>query len=194
VLAWREESSVEFKARVSADGPDMGTQTNTERVRQIISAMANTHGGTLLVGIADDGTVIGAPKIRDHVRLTHFAPALITDSITVHEFPVAAANASATPAAPMPTDWWKAAPGAANAGPSAAPTPTPSDGLAVTRIAVTRAVAPFHLCGATVSAAPMVRGAASTLPLPVSCCVERLVADEYVRLEAKRAREEEPIE
>uniref|UniRef100_A0A7S1W6D0 Schlafen AlbA-2 domain-containing protein n=1 Tax=Neobodo designis TaxID=312471 RepID=A0A7S1W6D0_NEODS len=174
VVPWREAATVEFKAKISLDLHD-DSQTNPERVRQILSAMANTHGGVLFVGIGDDGTVLGAPKVKDSIRLTHFSPAMISDSVTLHEFPVAGSAES-----PMAADWWK----------QGAALPNSNDPVSVvTRIAVTRSVAPFHLCGATAAAAPMVRGAASSLPLSTGACVERLVLDECVQAESKRQRE-----
>jgi hypothetical protein len=190
-LPWREGPRVEFKAKINIAAdvtPETKTQTTTERLRQIIAAMANTHGGAVLVGVSDDGTVLGAPKILSHVRLTQFAPAFPSDAIACRELPVATSSKAAAPT--MAADWWKAPPKPPT---TAAKGSAPADDQqkVVTVIRVIMGTAPFHLTGGTVDSAPMARGAASTVALSALTMVERIVADRARREEAKRARDED---
>jgi serine/threonine protein kinase len=60
LIANEESSSVEFKASLRTDVP--GGTTNKELEKVVIKSVAgflNGQGGTLIIGVADDGTILG---------------------------------------------------------------------------------------------------------------------------------------
>ena len=126
-----EGPCVEFKHKVSeysfghSGGASMA-QSDVERLRHTVTAMAASLGGVIVVGVRDDdGTVVGHPPsaVKDNLRTSAFFPAMQKDSVRVIEVKVrpqaATANApaaggntaapSAASASAMPAGWWKAA-------------------------------------------------------------------------------------
>ena len=61
---------------------------STERLRGVVASMANAHGGAILIGVADDGEVVGTDATAVTIRCTAFAPAMIADAVTVSHVPV----------------------------------------------------------------------------------------------------------
>ena len=55
----RESLGVEFKSEVTRP------QSDTEIVDNVV-ALANTEGGTLYLGVEDDGTVTGVSHLQQH--------------------------------------------------------------------------------------------------------------------------------
>lgn len=80
LIAQGESDRVEFKASMRwdyrTDAPNKGLQ---ESVTRSIAGMLNSDGGTLLIGVADDGTILGVEKDLKALRkpnIDHFEHAL----------------------------------------------------------------------------------------------------------------------
>ncbi|MCU0331468.1 MAG: ATP-binding protein [Candidatus Kapabacteria bacterium] len=74
LIAGGESSTVEFKRKF----------TQADKIAREIIAFANTSGGFLLVGVDDDGSIIGVPSEKETVaQLTH-AVSLIVPPLDVH--------------------------------------------------------------------------------------------------------------
>lgn len=72
----RESLGVEFKSEVARP------QSDTEIVDNVV-ALANTEGGTLYLGVEDDGTVTG---VSDGHRNVNGLAAFIFNSTVPHEY------------------------------------------------------------------------------------------------------------
>nr|CCC94796.1 unnamed protein product [Trypanosoma congolense IL3000] len=138
---------------------------NVERIRHTIAAMATTLGGVLLVGVRDDGVVVGHPPeaLRD-LRLTGFCPAMAKGSV---QLTTMRAVTSDTPAA-LPKEWWK------NKGQKSNQQVVHENqkDYVVTVIAVSRGQAPFYAVSR--NSVPYIRGLASTVPLHVVSAARRI--------------------
>ncbi|ESL07258.1 hypothetical protein TRSC58_05057 [Trypanosoma rangeli SC58] len=169
-----EGTCVEFKAKIDkwqdgANAVSPGQQkrsiVNLERIRHTVAAMASTLGGVLLVGVTDDGEVIGHARgaLRE-LRLSGFCPAMVKGGVMVTEMRAVRGE----PAMTMPKDWWKAT------------KRQPHEQLAVegttdrvvTVVTVRRGPAPFY--APSRHSVPYMRGFASTVPLHVVVCARRI--------------------
>ena len=171
------------------------SHANVERVRRVVAAFANTHGGLLLVGVSDVGGLVGVADDEATARevlprTTGFIPAMAAGAVSVAKLAIAAAGAvpGAAPAAARPAEWWKAATSAAATSAAAETTTRGGTRKCVHVVTVHRSAAPFHSTPGM--AAPPVRGQASTLPLAVGCMVERVAAELVLRAAAAAAAAE----
>jgi hypothetical protein len=216
VATLEESNNVEFKAKVGIT-PSSGTGTlaqcgrgqqastmDTERLRNTIAAMAASRGGVVVIGVADDGRIIGHAKqleVGKHLRISGFCPAMVKDAVQIKELrwlqatdgkPTAptTATGSATGVAntceapmkrAMPENWWKA--GSNNAARVAAgsdrttlqATPANSTDLVITVISVEKGQAPFYATAK--NAPPYERGCASTVVMPTVVLARRLMKE-----------------
>jgi len=62
LLAAGEGSTVEFKAAAFADRNGKRDRKLTTSVLESVAAFLNTHGGTVVIGVEDDGTVVGLAR------------------------------------------------------------------------------------------------------------------------------------
>ncbi|KAF8283910.1 putative Divergent AAA domain containing protein, partial [Trypanosoma cruzi] len=169
-----EGTCVEFKAKVerwqdSADDISPGQRrhstVNLERIRHTVAAMASTMGGVLLVGVTDDGEVIGhARDALKELRLSGFCPAMVKGTVTVTEMRAVLGDRPTT----MPKDWWKKA----NPQQQEQQTVEEKTDRVVTVITVKRGPAPFYTTSRC--SVPYTRGFASTVPLHVVVCARRI--------------------
>ncbi|RNF25898.1 Trypanosoma vivax [Trypanosoma conorhini] len=170
-----EGTCVEFKAKIDKwrrDGPDDAAPgqrrhaiVNLERIRHTVAAMASTLGGVLLVGVADDGEVIGhARGALKELRLSGFCPAMVKGSVTVTEMRAVRGERPTT----MPKDWWKAA----KPQPREQQDSEDAADRVVTVVTVRRGPAPFYTTSRY--SVPYTRGFASTVPLHLVVCARRI--------------------
>lgn len=172
VLSLEESALLEFKGATSQWIEGDGAKSNVERLRHVLAAFANTFGGHLVIGVADDGAVLGevpdssGAVSADAIRTTGFCPAMIKDAVRLTKHKVVERSTEKK----MPTDWWKtgAKPSTSTAAAATTASPTP----VVTVLSVSKGTAPFYSAGKGVL--PQMRGAASTLRIPVSVCVQRV--------------------
>lgn len=73
IIAGGESSTVEFKRQF----------TSAEKFAREIIAFANTSGGYLIVGIDDDGSVVGVKSEKESVELVHFAKYFIIPPLEI---------------------------------------------------------------------------------------------------------------
>ena len=73
LIAGGESSTVEFKRKF----------TSAEKFAREIIAFANTAGGYLIIGVDDDGTVIGVESEKEIVELVEVARHYITPDLTL---------------------------------------------------------------------------------------------------------------
>lgn len=71
ILAGGESSTVEFKRKF----------TSAEKFAREIIAFANTAGGYLIIGIDDDGSVVGIESEKEEVELVRIAQQMITPEL-----------------------------------------------------------------------------------------------------------------
>jgi predicted HTH transcriptional regulator len=63
LMAAGEGSTVEFKATLRCDVEAGNVNKDlTKVVAKSVAGFLNAHGGTLLIGVADDGTVVGIER------------------------------------------------------------------------------------------------------------------------------------
>ncbi|EKF31972.1 hypothetical protein MOQ_004188 [Trypanosoma cruzi marinkellei] len=169
-----EGTCVEFKAKIerwqdSADdfspGQRKHSTVNLERIRHTVAAMASTMGGVLIVGVTDDGEVIGhARDALKELRLSGFCPAMVKGNVAVTEMRAVSGDRPTT----MPKDWWKKT----NPQQREQQTVEEKTNRVVTVITVKRGPAPFYTTSR--SSVPYTRGFASTVPLHVVVCARRI--------------------
>lgn len=184
-----EGATVEFKYRLhftaqgeEGKGEDEWGTATPERLRHTLVSMANTLGGVVIVGVTDDGRVVGHPhplgEVKRQLRLTGFCPAMVKDSISLRELPVLSSGpAHGSDAVKLKPNWWKSGEGlstgvitTANAQAGAA---TPQRYITV--ITVQRGLAPYY-CVTSQAGIPYKRGCASTTPMSVWLMASRLFA------------------
>ncbi|UHG89541.1 AlbA family DNA-binding domain-containing protein [Spirosoma oryzicola] len=74
LIAQGENTRLEFKRSLSS----------AYRIARTLAAFANTSGGTLLIGIADDGKIVGVPsEIREVYKIEEASDRLIEPGLTV---------------------------------------------------------------------------------------------------------------
>ncbi|ORC91739.1 uncharacterized protein TM35_000053350 [Trypanosoma theileri] len=147
---------------------------NLERIRNTIAAMASTLGGVVLIGVTDDGKVIGHTReaLRE-LRLTGFCPAMVKDNVKLTEMRALMGNRPTS----MPKDWWK------KKQPSQIQSQKEQEeekkeeekvdaDRVITIITVGRGQAPFY--STSRHSVPYMRGFASTVPMPVVVCARRI--------------------
>jgi hypothetical protein len=179
-----ECSTVEFKARASdwVSGKTFGaaaSSSNKERLRHTLCAMANTFGGYLVLGLSDDGSVIGMDADGTDLRTTGLCPALFQGGVDVTKLRVTENTSDDSTRKSLPAGWWKtgASPATSEAAASSVVKPldiTAKAAKVVTTVVVHSGSAPFYT--PSKFATPSMRGAASTLRMPVRVCCQRLGA------------------
>lgn len=177
-----ECSTVEFKARASdwvAAGTSLASSSsNKERLRHTVCAMTNTFGGYLLLGLSDDGNVLGIDSDASELRTTGLCPALFQGGVDVTKLRVTESASDDSTRKALPAGWWKTTSTAATT--NVAPTQVKSQDITakaakvVATIVVHSGSAPFYT--PSKFATPSMRGAASTLRMPVRVCCQRLAA------------------
>ncbi len=74
LIAQGEHTQLEFKRQLSS----------AQRIARTLAAFANTSGGTLLIGVTDDGRIIGVPsEFREIGKLEEATDRLIEPALTV---------------------------------------------------------------------------------------------------------------
>ncbi|KPA80981.1 hypothetical protein ABB37_04368 [Leptomonas pyrrhocoris] len=210
VPALEESNNVEFKAKVgltqsSAEafssssfypcvggGRGRGRQASTmdtERLRNTIAAMAACRGGLILIGVADDGHIVGHAKqleVGKHLRTSGFCPAMVKDAVQVKELrwlEKAREDATAVLDAPakraMPENWWKTHGANSTAGSDASSSLNKAERAAadrvITVISVEKGQAPFY--ATSKNTPPYQRGCASTVVMPTVVLARRLMKE-----------------
>lgn len=212
VAGLEEGYNVEFKARVglipagddaAAAGATVKSRSrfaatmDTERLRNTIAAMAACRGGVIVVGVADDGAVLGHSTqlaVAKHLRTSGFCPAMVKDAVQVKELRwrekshVSSGDGSAASVKrAMPENWWKGgvAGTAADAknkeaaheghrgGNALAAAASAEEQLVVTVVSVEKGQAPFYATAK--NAPPYQRGCASTVVMPTVVVARRLM-------------------
>ncbi|KAG8344744.1 hypothetical protein ERJ75_000320700 [Trypanosoma vivax] len=143
---------------------------NMERIRHTIAAMASTLGGVLLVGVSDDGKVLGhGPDALKELRLSGFCPAMSKGSVK------STVMRAVTEEGPreLPSNWWKTKrePQQEQKRGQGDDKEARQEGM-VTVITVVRGQAPFYTTSR--HSVPYTRGFASTVPLHVLVIVRRI--------------------
>ncbi|KAK7195290.1 hypothetical protein NESM_000454800 [Novymonas esmeraldas] len=156
---------------------------DTERLRNTMAAMAACRGGVIVVGVADDGRVLGHAKQMDvmrQLRTSGFCPAMVKDTVQVKELRwlgAVAADGEGGSGGPvperrsMPANWWK---GGAKSAETVAATSSSQD-LVLTVVSVEKGQAPFY--ATSKNAPPYLRGCASTTPMPTVVAARRVLAE-----------------
>ncbi|RHW68056.1 Divergent AAA domain containing protein [Trypanosoma brucei equiperdum] len=162
------ETDVFGDASASAGGNYRSTSRKTgcmnmERIRHTIAAMASTLGGVLLVGVSDDGKVLGhSPDALKELRLTGFCPAMPKGTVQCTTMRAVSEDAPVT----LPKEWWK------NKTQNIGQRVNQQTDLVVTVITVSRGPAPVYTVAR--HSVPYIRGFASTLPLHVISVTRRI--------------------
>lgn len=167
-----ESSVVEFKYRAAEWAAGGASSSNKERLRHTLCGMANTFGGYLLLGLRDDGVVGGISSDGAEVRTTGLCPALFqggASTVTLRVTDAAGASAGSNHKS-LPTGWWKQSAPLLSEGTTDL---TARAAKVVTAIVVHSGSAPFYT--PSKYATPSMRGAASTLRMPVRVCCQRLL-------------------
>ncbi len=73
IILGGESSTVEFKRKF----------TTTEKIAREIIAFANTTGGYLIIGVDDDGSVVGVDSEKEQVSLVEVAVSAIVPPVEV---------------------------------------------------------------------------------------------------------------
>ncbi|QJW89410.1 ATP-binding protein [Spirosoma taeanense] len=74
LIAQGESNRLEFKRSISS----------AHRIARTLAAFANTSGGTLLIGVADDGRIVGVPsEIREMRKIEDATDRLIDPALTI---------------------------------------------------------------------------------------------------------------
>ncbi|KPI86310.1 hypothetical protein ABL78_4615 [Leptomonas seymouri] len=206
VPALEESHNVEFKAKVgltqlstetssphssSSAGARRGcgrqaSTMDTERLRNTIAAMAACRGGLILIGVADDGRIVGHAKqleVSKQLRTSGFCPAMFKGAVQVKELRCLEVNTTTASEAPakraMPENWWKAGSASPKAGPDRSATLKTADGAAseqvITVISVEKGQAPFYATAKNTP--PYQRGCASTVIMPTVVLARRLMKE-----------------
>lgn len=202
VRSLEESNTVEFKAMLStyaggdrAEREGRRTLMNIERIRHTMAAMAGSQGGHIIIGVTDDGRVVGHSRglsVIKQLRTSGFCPAMVKDAVHLRELRVLQTNQPARASAAeddalekrkaMPENWWKTpAPLlTSNTNGTDKPPSTPSKAAAgeervLTVIRVEKGQAPFY--AASRHGQPYARGCASTTPMPVLVMARRLLRE-----------------
>jgi hypothetical protein len=184
-----ESSTIEFKYQVEAwSQTGVKGSTNSERIRQTFCGMVNCFGGHVLIGVADDGKIVGTRSLKDELRLSAFVPTLPKGFVVLREMPVSTSKAG-TLATELPNEWWKSGSGVPTAGGAPAKAALQTQNVLVV-VRVEPGVAPFYCTGnfdGSPHIWPMMRGLASTIALGSAALVFRLLPHlERVRGERDR--------
>ncbi|CAC9499812.1 conserved hypothetical protein [Leishmania infantum JPCM5] len=211
VAQLEECHNVEFKARVgrvtngSSAGADSHQQRHpvlmdAERLRNTMAAMAACRGGVILLGVADDGRILGHAKqlgVARQLRTSGFCPAMVKDTVHVKELRWLSAsgglagaskavagesggNGASVPVKPaMPENWWKSgatppAPGLPKASATAKAGASAGDQV-ITVVSVQKGQAPFY--ATSKNAPPYQRGCASTTMMPTMVVARRIMKE-----------------
>ena len=171
-LSEDEDTSLEFKYKLHVKhSADSSLYSNdTERIRQTIVAMASTNGGTIVLGVQDNGEVVGVPEgFVSHIRTSGFYPALPSNYVQISEKRIPLNSVDSPPK--LPENWWKS------------PLLKEKDqymvpnAKVITFIDVGKGLLPFYTTGNPGTACtqwPMLRSMASTLPLSAPAAVVRI--------------------
>ncbi|CBZ28245.1 conserved hypothetical protein [Leishmania mexicana MHOM/GT/2001/U1103] len=211
VAQLEESHNVEFKARVgrvtngSSTGADSHPQRHpvvmdAERLRNTMAAMAACRGGVILLGVTDDGRVLGHAKQLDvarQLRTSGFCPAMVKDTVQVKELRLLSASggianpskavsgessdngASALVKRAMPENWWKSgatppAPGLPKTSATAKAGASAGDQV-ITVVSIQKGQAPFY--ATSKNAPPYQRGCASTTMMPATVVARRIMKE-----------------
>lgn len=211
VAQLEESHNVEFKARVgrvtngSSTGADSHPQRHpvvmdAERLRNTMAAMAACRGGVILLGVTDDGRVLGHAKQLDvarQLRTSGFCPAMVKDTVQVKELRLLSASggianpskavsgessdngASALVKRAMPENWWKSgatppAPGLPKTSATAKAGASAGDQV-ITVVSIQKGQAPFY--ATSKNAPPYQRGCASTTMMPTTVVARRIMKE-----------------
>ncbi|GET89796.1 hypothetical protein, conserved [Leishmania tarentolae] len=211
VAQLEECHNVEFKAKVGsmADGSSTGADSHpqrhpvlmdAERLRNTMAAMAACRGGVIVLGVTDDGRILGHSKKLDaarHLRTSGFCPAMVKDTVQVKELRWLNAGEDITNAsgafsgessangvpAPvkraMPENWWKSGATPATRGLpetlTTAKTGVSGGDHVITVVSVQKGQAPFY--ATSKNAPPYQRGCASTTIMPVMVVARRIMKE-----------------
>ncbi|CAG9576751.1 conserved hypothetical protein [Leishmania major strain Friedlin] len=211
VAQLEECHNVEFKARVgrvtngSSAGADSHPQRHpvlmdAERLRNTMAAMAACRGGVILLGVADDGRILGHARqlgVARQLRTSGFCPAMVKDTVQVKELRWLSASggladagkavlgessgngASAPVKRAMPENWWKN--GATPPAPDLPKTSATAEAGAsagdqvITVVSVQKGQAPFY--ATSKNAPPYQRGCASTTVMPTMVVARRIMKE-----------------
>ncbi|KAI5684695.1 hypothetical protein MNV84_05003 [Leishmania braziliensis] len=210
VAQLEECHNVEFKAKVGlvANGPSAGVDSqehhhpalmDVERLRNTMAAMATCRGGVILLGVTDDGRILGHARqlnVARQLRTSGFCPAMVKDTVQVKELrwlgengDIANAsgaslsecngNGSSPPVKrSMPANWWKrSATLAASELPktSTAKVGSSTGDQVITVVSVQKGQAPFY--ATFKNAPPYQRGCASTTMMPTMVVARRIMKE-----------------
>ncbi|KAG5501496.1 hypothetical protein JKF63_03325 [Porcisia hertigi] len=201
VAQLEECHNVEFKAKVGlvARGTSGHSGSHkqhhsvlmdTERLRNTMAAMAACRGGVILLGVTDDGRIIGHAKQLDvarQLRTSGFCPAMVKDTVQVKELRWLGAGegeGSGSAASPslkraMPLNWWKrgATPTASDPPKTSTVSKTgaASGDQVITVVSVQKGQAPFYATAR--NSPPYQRGCASTTVMPTMVMARRIMKE-----------------
>ncbi|KAG5475379.1 hypothetical protein LSCM1_03492 [Leishmania martiniquensis] len=208
VAQLEECHNVEFKAKVGlktkgsfggADSPKgcPPVLMDAERLRHTMAAMASCRGGVILLGVTDDGRILGHANQLDAVRqlrTSGFCPAMVKGTVQVKELRCLGVSGhvgsareagsseshdnGASPSAQrvMPANWWKGSvtPGLPNASAEVGGGASPGDRI-ITVVTVQKGQAPFYATAKHTP--PYQRGCASTTMMPVVVVARRIMQE-----------------
>ncbi|KAG5475638.1 hypothetical protein LSCM4_04220 [Leishmania orientalis] len=211
VAQLEECHNVEFKAKVGlvTKGSFSGAHSqeqhhpvlmDAERLRNTMAAMAACRGGVILLGVTDDGHILGHAKqleVARRLRTSGFCPAMVKGTVQVKELRWLGANGNVASASEesssesrgngasppvkraMPANWWKRSSTPAASGvPSTsarAEAGTSADDQIITVVTVQRGQAPFYATAK--HAPPYQRGCTSTTMMPVIVMARRIMKE-----------------